>query len=157
MAWSPEARRAAIIARRRKSRFAPKKRLTASQARARRSRIKKKIAIGGAVAVGVGVVYSGAAVGHVKYQNNKYDKKYGRQTHKPGKSPYEKTARKYAKSQSKAAKTRYQANKSQSLKARKRNLAAHGMSMSGQMKRSRKPVKVTSHRLPGQAMIGSKK
>ena len=68
-------------------------------------------------------------------------------------SEYEKASRAHRKGQKK----KYKQDKSQSLKARKRNFKAAGFTSSGAPKRSRKPVKVTSHRLPGQAMIGSKR
>lgn len=41
--------------------------------------------------------------------------------------------------------------------ARKRNFAAAGLDRNGNPKRRRKPTRVTSQRLPGQAMIGSKR
>lgn len=68
-------------------------------------------------------------------------------------SEYEKASRAHRKGQKK----KYKQDKSQSLKARKRNFKAAGLNKNGTTKRSRKPVKVTSHRLPGQAMIGSKR
>lgn len=74
-------------------------------------------------------------------------------SYRANQSEYEKTARKNKK----AAKKRYNEDRKQSLKARKRNFAAAGLNRHGEPKRRRKPVKVTSHRLPGQAMIGSKR
>ena len=68
-----------------------------------------------------------------------------------GKSEYTKVAEKNRK----ANKKRYNQDKKQSLKARKRNFKAAGLNKNGTTKRSRKPVKVTSQRLPGQAMLGS--
>lgn len=74
-------------------------------------------------------------------------------SYRANQSEYEKTARRNQK----AAKKRYNEDRKQSLKARKRNLAGAGLNRHGEPKRRRKPVKVTSHRLPGQAMIGSKR
>lgn len=78
------------------------------------------------------------------------------------KSKYEKVAAKTQKRQAKAHKKRYAQDKKMSTGARKSNLAKAGMNYNGTLKGTRKgakrrrTTKVTSHRLPGQAMIGSR-
>lgn len=94
-------------------------------------------------AISAGGTLAGASL-HVGMQYASY---------RANQSEYEKTARKNKK----AAKKRYAQDKKQSLAARKRNFAAAGLDRNGNPKRRRKPTRVTSQRLPGQAMIGSKR
>lgn len=95
---------------------------------------------------------AGAAAGLALHMGANYA------AYRANESEYEKQARrtrKKARQTQKARKKQYNQDKKQSLKARKRNLAAAGLNRHGESKRRRKPVKVTSQRLPGQAMIGS--
>ena len=187
MAWSPQARRAALIARRRKARMTPKNRKAYRGAKRQlkgqinvaymknptRANRKKQIQRYDRGIADLKTKHLGKKKRSDRYvRNTRRAKTVAAHTagvaiaaaphvanyyaNKPRKSEYEKVAKKTAKANKKNAASRYKQDRKMSTQARKRNLAAHGMNYHGQTKRSRKPVKVTSHRLPGQAMIGSR-